>query len=243
MPVDQNNWADLSGLADPAELGRVRAALDDAARERFDLLWTRLREARGDVAPATTIAERLVQFLARQLPAWEYRRNRFTVEAGPAQLPQAVVVLSLLFPDADGAAPAPAQLQPQTPPPPPDSVAALQERARRELLAAVAEVDADLPERGPGPAPAGDPSPHLIRLTDRQGTKTVPGFQFSGAGTAAPVVLEINELLGAREDPWGVTAWWVRPNLWLAAAPARMIGAVADERLVAAARAALTGDW
>jgi hypothetical protein len=30
-----------------------------------------------------------------------------------------------------------------------------------------------------------------------------------------PVVCEVNGLLGASEDPWGVASWWFSPNGWL----------------------------
>ena len=43
-----------------------------------------------------------------------------------------------------------------------------------------------------------------------------PGFQFD-ADTAKvrPLVAEINHLLDAKHDPWGVSSWWLSPSGWL----------------------------
>ncbi|HVS12140.1 MAG TPA: hypothetical protein VMS76_19925 [Planctomycetota bacterium] len=43
-----------------------------------------------------------------------------------------------------------------------------------------------------------------------------PAFQFDLARKRVrPVVAEVNQLLEAAEDPWGVASWWVSPNGWL----------------------------
>lgn len=40
-----------------------------------------------------------------------------------------------------------------------------------------------------------------------------PAFQFDrDRGRVDPVVLEINQLLRAGDDPWGVASWWLSPN-------------------------------
>jgi hypothetical protein len=88
----------------------------------------------------------------------------------------------------------------------------------------------------------GDPDqPGLIRLLRPDGRVSLPRFQFARGGEPLPLVLRINELLGADDDPWGVADWWLCPNIWLAGTPAHLIGALDDEVLVAAAVVAVAG--
>lgn len=79
----------------------------------------------------------------------------------------------------------------------------------------------------------------LIRLPgqDQDGRPRLPAFQFGADGRPVPVVLTVNELLGASTDPWGVADWWLGENAWLEAVPADLIGRVADAVLLQAARA------
>ncbi|OUS80920.1 hypothetical protein [Rhodococcus sp. NCIMB 12038] len=43
-----------------------------------------------------------------------------------------------------------------------------------------------------------------------------PSFQFDAAtAQVRPVVAEINQLLNATHDPWGVSSWWISPSGWL----------------------------
>ncbi|WP_327674583.1 DUF3168 domain-containing protein [Kitasatospora sp. NBC_00458] len=89
-----------------------------------------------------------------------------------------------------------------------------------------------------------DPAdPDLIRLTDRQGTVRLPSFQFDGAsGHPLPLVVEVNRLLDADDDPWGVADWWLGANSWLDAVPARLLGTPDERSLLAAARAEIA-EW
>ncbi|WP_380283669.1 hypothetical protein [Kitasatospora purpeofusca] len=89
-----------------------------------------------------------------------------------------------------------------------------------------------------------DPAdPDLIRLTDRQGTVRLPSFQFDGAsGRPLPVVVAVNRLLDAADDPWGVADWWLGANAWLDAVPARLLGTAGERTLLAAARAEIA-EW
>jgi hypothetical protein len=99
------------------------------------------------------------------------------------------------------------------------------------LLAAPALSVADLRRQG------GDPDQeHLIRLQDRDGLR-FPVFQFDAAGRPFRLVLDINALLDADADPWGVADWWLGRNSWLSRTPAESIGLIADEVLLASARA------
>ncbi|QTA36072.1 hypothetical protein [Streptomyces sp. CA-256286] len=83
----------------------------------------------------------------------------------------------------------------------------------------------------------------LIRLTVADEEERVPAFQLDPAsGTPYPVVVEINRLLSADEDPWGAVDWWLGPNVWLDAAPARLLGTGVDHALLSAARAEIP-EW
>ena len=83
--------------------------------------------------------------------------------------------------------------------------------------------------------------PGLIRIRRPDGRVSLPTFQFTRTGEPNPVVLRINHLLGADNDPWGVADWWLCPNVWLSATPAHVIDQVDDQLLVAAAVAATEG--
>ncbi|MGW5768830.1 hypothetical protein ACWEVY_06750 [Streptomyces longwoodensis] len=78
----------------------------------------------------------------------------------------------------------------------------------------------------------------LILLTDEREVERVPAFQFDPR-TREPyaVVVEINRLLSADEDPWGAADWWLGSNVWLDAAPAELLGTGADQALLSAAHA------
>ncbi|MET9880690.1 hypothetical protein ABZZ36_39720 [Actinacidiphila glaucinigra] len=83
----------------------------------------------------------------------------------------------------------------------------------------------------------------LILLTDENEVELIPTFQFDPeSGAPHPVVIEINRLLSADEDPWGAVDWWLATNVWLDAAPAGLLGTGADSALLSAARAE-TPDW
>jgi hypothetical protein len=101
---------------------------------------------------------------------------------------------------------------------------------RARLLAAPAFVPADLAEPG---------GPHLIRLPRPGDGSQLPAFQFDSARRPRPVVLEVNALLDAEHDPWGVADWWLGLNASLGAAPADLLGGDGDDRVRAAARALL----
>jgi hypothetical protein len=104
------------------------------------------------------------------------------------------------------------------------------------LLTADADSPATLRRRGVDPD-----MPGLIRLPRPDGRVSLPAFQFTSAGKPKPLVLRINELLGADTDPWGVADWWLCPNIWLTGTPADLLGALDDHVMVAAAVAAVEG--
>jgi hypothetical protein len=56
------------------------------------------------------------------------------------------------------------------------------------------------------------PTDDLIIIEDH-GDRFVPSFQLDGGGVPRPEVLEINQRLGSREDPWHAALWWLTPNV------------------------------
>lgn len=102
--------------------------------------------------------------------------------------------------------------------------------ATRRILRFPALSEDDLLSVGHDPA-------GLIRLDRHDGGAQWPAFQFGADGGPVPVVLTINRLLDVEEDPWGVADWWLGPNSWLEGVPARLLGTVADDLLISAARA------
>lgn len=83
----------------------------------------------------------------------------------------------------------------------------------------------------------------VISFDTEHGT-AFPAFQFDSEGALVPIVGEINALLGAREDPWGVADWWLGDEPALGARPADLVsGSPADhDRLRIAAHELLEGE-
>ncbi|UOZ07959.1 hypothetical protein [Amycolatopsis sp. WQ 127309] len=82
----------------------------------------------------------------------------------------------------------------------------------------------------------------LIRLPRPDGSVSVPDFQFDADLRPRSVVLEVNRVLGADDDPWAVADWWVSGNIWLDAVPVTLLSDnVVEPGLVAAATAAVDG--
>ncbi|MET9604688.1 hypothetical protein ABZZ17_06415 [Streptomyces sp. NPDC006512] len=100
---------------------------------------------------------------------------------------------------------------------------------RDRLLAAPA-----IPAEAEGEEGAGDPG--LIVLTDVDGRRRLPAFQFEAAALPWAVVREVNGLLGAACDPWGAADWWLSANAWTGTAPAALLGRGRDPELLGAAR-------
>ncbi len=80
----------------------------------------------------------------------------------------------------------------------------------------------------------------LIRLPRRGESPGVqlPEFQFvPPAGGAWDIVMEVNQVLDAADDPWGVMCWWVDPHARLGSSPADLLGQGQDGLIRRAARA------
>jgi hypothetical protein len=127
--------------------------------------------------------------------------------------------------------PDPASPPPDLQPDPPDPATT---SADAMLLAAPALTAQQVRENGSDPD-----SDELIRLTAASGAVRLPAFQFGSDGRPIRVVVKINRLLQADEDPWGVADWWLGANAWLNAVPADLLGQIDDELLTLAARAEL----
>jgi hypothetical protein len=83
----------------------------------------------------------------------------------------------------------------------------------------------------------GADQPGLIHLERHDGGGQWPDFQFGADGGPLPVVITINRILDVGDDPWGAADWWLGRNAWLEGVPALLLGTVADDVLVSAARA------
>lgn len=83
--------------------------------------------------------------------------------------------------------------------------------------------------------------PDLIRLDRPGGDCAVPMFQFDDDGQPREKVLAVNEILHAHEDPWGVADWWLSRNVWLHHSPVDLLADPAQDKLLAAAHAAVGG--
>jgi len=66
-----------------------------------------------------------------------------------------------------------------------------------------------------------------------------PGFQLdAGRREVRPEVQEVNRILDAADDPWGVASWWVSINDRLGGRPLDLVGSARARDLVEAAKAA-----
>ncbi|MCW2933757.1 MAG: hypothetical protein JWM19_4719 [Actinomycetia bacterium] len=102
------------------------------------------------------------------------------------------------------------------------------------LLGLPALTPDDARQRGVDPDDA-----RLIRLP-RPGAAPefqLPKFQFAPTGGAWDIVMEVNQVLDAADDPWGVTCWWVDPHARFGDAPADLLGHGQDGLIRRAARA------
>jgi hypothetical protein len=79
----------------------------------------------------------------------------------------------------------------------------------------------------------------LIRLPGTESKHVLPAFQFGPDGEPHSIVSEVNCLLDAAGDPWGVADWWLGENAWLGGVPAALLGHAADSDLRRAAQAEL----
>ncbi|GLW61885.1 hypothetical protein Arub01_01290 [Actinomadura rubrobrunea] len=215
LTVLAEQWDDIRDRLSAEDVAEVRALVEEFARE-------------GDRAASEEIAEEIADLLRDLLPgdhpflaALRGREERLAPDRA-----RRAADLAAWFRLAE---PLRARLVGADPPPTADEV----ERAAAERLLAVPALGAD--ELRAGGQDPGDPD--LIRLDAADGSVRWPDFQFAPDGSVPPVVRTVNRILDASGDPFGAADWWLGANGWLGAVPARLIGSVPDERLIAAARA------
>ncbi|WP_327290236.1 hypothetical protein [Streptomyces sp. NBC_01198] len=228
------NWSELSGLLDAAERDEVVAIMADADADP----WAAADELRDLVKPLLPPGHPVREALT---PSGLRFHAGETLEADHPALRESLRHFRGLL-AAEGSAapavagePAPAGGPAYAPEPaaPPRYVPDADDTW---LLAEPARPAAEL---GLSPEQAG----RLIVLTDAQGVERAPAFQLDPrTGTPYPVVVEINQLLSADEDPWGAADWWLGSNVWLDAPPARLLGTGVDHALLSAARAEIP-EW
>jgi hypothetical protein len=224
-------------------LREIAASLGEAAWPPLNALLHGLAEADDVSRPRR--AQELVFFLAERLPAEHpvrrallldptapddpndptSRRRRRWRGGVSADLDGAVAEFRAELASTEQAV----ELNPNPP-----TVLAL---VRRDLLAAPSRAAAEIRAFGQDPHSA-----DLVRLTTPAGEVVLPAFQFKADGRQLPIVAQVNDLLGAHDDPWGVASWWLDRNSWLGGVPAELLGRVPDSHVLAAARADLEVD-
>jgi hypothetical protein len=210
--VGQSAWADIVQAA-----ARFADAPDEVARR----------------AAAFNLIERLSVALPPDHPVLAALAGEDTRLSSPGSADYALVAAALgrriatPTPD-DRAAQPPSQSEPHQLPAAPsaDEVAS---GAQSRLLNLPCVTAGWLRMRGHDPR-----TRDLIRLG---ADGALPAFQFDADGAPRPIVLAVNRLIDADDDPWGAADWWTGANAWLEAAPADLIGHVQDDVLVAAAEA------
>lgn len=211
----------------------IRDALDADRLADLNADLRELQDAGADTTRVRRVVRNIRKLLMLELPSGSALRDQLSRERRASAVTGP--------PDTDLLSAARALLESVSwPYLPPDSVE-LARAARRRLLAAPARGAERLTaETARDPARAG-----LIRLSGHGGTSCFPDFQFDPTtGEPRPVVQEINRMLQADEDPWGVADWWLAGNVWLHGTPADLLGEVPDEVLLDAARALVEeGAW
>ena len=202
---------ELLAEADPAEL---RAELEDLLLEVLPashplvlLMRNRYMFHSGVLDPAVEQAAsaRLRELLVGRLQAP-------SIAALPVGAPD-----SEPDPSAGRAAPEPDSVIEVSAPEPEDEEPWqwLYRRTRHRLL--------QLPWRSPENAWAHSAEGRLIRLAGPEGPQ-LPVFQFDPDGRPWLEVLEVNAMLDADRDPWGVACWWVDPHAALDRPPCELLG-------------------
>ncbi len=100
------------------------------------------------------------------------------------------------------------------------SAAALESRRTRLSTAVHRRILGEAMHTDP---PTGPGVEHAIALPTESGER-FPAFQFDAHGHLHAIVAEINAILDADGDPWGVADWWLSPNPRLGVRPSTLIG-------------------
>ena len=216
-------WDDIRRYADPRQAQRLTDLIGGTAEPDAD-------EARA------ALEDELLDILPPDHPVSQLLRSGTMLDSGLSERPEDVLAddlrrLSRLVSAASPAVTAAAAaVSAAVPPTAAGAPGGDFDRRVQARLLALSSLSADAPRRR-----AVAPDPWLIRLPRPDGTAQLPAFQFGPSGALWPVVREINEMLNAAGDPWGVACWWVDPHGRLDAAPAALLGQGEDVllRLVA----------
>jgi hypothetical protein len=213
----------------------VLAALQEPERRQLVAL---LDEAGGGNAEAILVAVEDVLMLAdlpddHPVAVYLTGRDRFEPGSGP-DLGQTRLALGWL---RDAVSLVESEPVPRAGDPAESPSPVPRESVYRRLAAVPAYSPEELADAG------GDPERReLIRL--RLGSQVrLPRFQFEPGGAPRDVVLEVNRVLDAENDPWGVTSWWLDWHAWLAGLPVDLLDGTAEQqRQLGAAAAAEVAD-
>jgi hypothetical protein len=191
------HWDDISGRLDTEGRARLRRLVAIAAAEQT-----------GPGERTDAVLEIIAVVLPVLPPQHPFERAIGGKRNAPAtlerELSPTLAELRAIVGDLPGLDDIPA-LADLDPDPSPAAVAAVWGDVRTRLLAAPMVPADDVPAAGP-----------LIRLDDG-GREVLPAFQFGADGQPHGVVLAVNEVLDAADDPWGAADWWLLPNSWLRA--------------------------
>jgi hypothetical protein len=209
----RNHWAELIPLLTAATRPKMRALLDrlddETTMETDSQLWAARNE----------LSELLLAVLAEGHPV---RTAVLNSTRGTAQLERPTETARELLDRLDGAGAGESDPTPLE----------VEYWSALRLLAEPAVGEDDVRMLGLNPA-----DPRLIRLRTFDGSARWPEFQFGPDGAPHRVVIVINRILEATDDPWGAADWWLAANTWLGGVPAELLGAIPDTTLVAAAQA------
>lgn len=193
----------------------VMALCDDATRRELRALVVDLADAPDDdsrTRASQQIADRLIRALPPTHPVVRLGNRLTSTPTSPLTLRQLSMMVRMRVVD-------------QAPWSAEDRILTTDWETARELRSR--GVDPDLPE--------------IIRLDRPDGSYAVPSFQFTDTGYPRDVVLRINRVLRAYADPWGAADWWLSGNVWLHDTPIALLDRPGEERLLAAASAAVEG--
>ena len=217
-------WDDIQRQADPGQRERLAALVAGPAEPDADEARAALADELLDILPP----DHPVSQLLRVTPMYSDEltaRSEAELANDLRRLSRLVFTGSPAISAAGAAVAATTAAAAGTGPPGGDFDRQVQAR-----LLALPSLSADDPR-----SRAVSADPGLIRLLRPDGTAQVPAFQFGPSGALWPVVREINELLDAAGDPWGVACWWADPHEHLGAFPAALLGRGEDALLRLAA--------
>jgi hypothetical protein len=209
-------WEEIEESASEEQRERLRALVAGAAEP-------------DPVEARAAIADELLDILPGDHQVIRVLRTRVLYGSGvrtpgPDQLTDALRRLAkLVLPAGEAVWPDHENGEAVVVPPEPMATDEFDRRVQARLLGLPALSPDDLDREQAGPV-----GPHLIRLPRPDRTWQLPAFQFTNAGRPWPIVEEVNELMDADTDPWGVTCWWVDPHEVLNAAPAELLGTGQD---------------